>query len=224
MTAPLEILYEDNHVLAVNKPPGLLAMGDRSGAVTLVQLAKEYLKQAYHKPGDVFLGVVHRLDRPVSGVMLFARTSKAAARLSAQFREHAIGKMYLAWIDGRLDHAEGTLTHWLLKDRIRNQTRVVPNGTDGALECLLDYRRVRTVGTKTLLEITPRTGRSHQIRVQLAAAHAPILGDVKYGSKTAWPDGIALHAQSISFDHPTRHELVTISASRPGSWNQLGSG
>lgn len=224
MTPPLEILYEDNHVLAVNKPPGLLAMGDRSGVVTLVQLAKEHLKQAYHKPGDVFLGVVHRLDRPVSGVMLFARTSKAAARLSAQFRAHSIGKVYLAWIDVRLDHAEGTLTHWLLKDRIRNETKVVPVGTIGALECLLDYRRVKTVGTKTLLEITPRTGRSHQIRVQLAAAHAPILGDVKYGSKTAWPDGIALHAQSITFDHPTKHELVTISASLPGSWRQLGSG
>lgn len=220
MTARLEVLHEDNHVLAVNKPPGLLAMGDSSGAITLVQLAKDYVKRTYHKPGEVYLGVVHRLDRPVSGVMLFARTSKAAARLSAQFREHSISKVYLAWIDGPLDQPAGTLTHWLLKDRTRNQTKAVPAGTPGALECLLDYQRIKAIGAKTLLEISPRTGRSHQIRVQLAAAHAPILGDAKYGSKSAWPNGIALHAQSISFQHPTLRELVAISAPLPRSWGE----
>lgn len=220
MTVPsLEILYEDNHVLAVNKPAGLLTMGDRTGSITLVELAKEYLKQRYHKPGDVFLGVVHRLDRPVSGAMLFARTSKAAGRLSAQFREHTIQKTYLAWVEGRPAQTTGMLIHWLKKDRSTNHVTVAAPQSPGSLECVLDYRKVKTSGSTSLLEILPRTGRSHQIRVQLSAQHWPILGDAKYGSTTPWPNGIALHARTIAFDHPTKHELITVHAPVPAAWD-----
>jgi 23S rRNA pseudouridine1911/1915/1917 synthase len=215
---PLAILFEDNHILAVNKPAGLLTMGDRTGSPTLLERAKAYLKDKYHKPGDVFLGVVHRLDRPVSGVVLFARTSKAAARLSAQFRDHTIQKCYLAWVDGRVAQADGTLIHWLKKDRLTNHVTVVAANTAGAQECVLDFRRLKTTGNRTLLEISPQTGRSHQIRVQLAAQGWPILGDAKYGSKSQWPNGIALHASSITFDHPTKHELVSLDAPLPDTW------
>lgn len=216
----LEILYEDNHVLAVNKPCGLLTMGDRTGAPTLLERAKAYLKQAYQKPGEVFLGVVHRIDRPVSGVVLFARTSKAAARLSAQFREHTIQKTYLAWVEGRSIPPAGTLCHWLKKDRAKNLVTVAAPQSPGALECLLDYRKVNAAGPRSLLEISPHTGRSHQIRVQLSAARWPILGDAKYGATHSWPSGIALHARSIAFDHPTKHELITVEAAPPDIWNR----
>ncbi len=219
----LAVLFEDNHVLAVHKPAGLLTMGDRTGDATLVELAKAYLKEKYHKPGDVFLGVVHRIDRPVSGVVLFARTSKAAARLSAQFRDHTIQKTYLAWVEGRVREPSGTLIHWLKKDRTANQVSVVAAGTAGAQECVLDYRRVETHGPRTLVEITPRTGRSHQIRVQLSAAGWPIAGDAKYGAKLPWPDGIALHAAAITFDHPTKHEPVTVEAPPPATWERPAS-
>lgn len=215
----LDVLFEDNHVLAVNKPPGLLTMGDSTGAPTLVDAAKRYLQEKYHKPGAVFLGVVHRLDRPVSGVVLFARTSKAAARLSAQFRDRTVEKIYLAFVEGRVADPSGTLQHWLLKDRAANHVSVVKAQTVAAQECLLDYRRKKSSGPQTLLEITPRTGRSHQIRVQLSAQGWPIVGDRKYGSRTNWPDGIALHASRITFDHPTRHEPITVTAEPPAAWN-----
>ncbi len=218
---PPDILWEDNHVLAVNKPSGLLTMGDSTGSPTLVDAVKRYLKEKYHKPGDVFLGVVHRLDRPVSGVVLFARTSKAAARLSAQFRDRSVEKTYLAWVEGRVEAPSGTLHHWLHKDRTTNHVSVVAEGSPGAQECLLNFRRVNSSGARTLLEITPETGRSHQIRVQLSAQGWPIAGDKKYGSRTHWPEGIALHARCITFDHPTQHQPCTVLAAAPGAWNQL---
>lgn len=216
---PLAVLYEDNHVLAVNKPAGLLAMGDQTGASTLVDAVKAYLKAKYHKPGDVFLGVVHRLDRPVSGVMLFARTSKAAARLSEQFRNHTVEKIYLAWIEGRVDSASGTLVHWLLKNRETNRVSVVAANSPDAQECRLDYRRIKSEGARTLLEIRPQTGRSHQIRVQLSSQGWPILGDRKYASKVPWPNGIALHAKSIAFEHPTKRETIAVQVAIPAVWN-----
>jgi len=210
--SPLDVLFEDNHCLAVNKPAGLLTMGDRTGAPTLVEAAKAYLKEKYRKPGDVFLGVVHRLDRPVSGVVLFARTSKAAARLSEQFRERTIEKTYLAVVEGKVREPAGTLHHWLKKDHETNRVAVVSARTPGAQECLLDFRRLQSQGTKTLLEITPQTGRSHQIRVQLSAAGWPIAGDRKYGAQTHWPEGIALLAQRLMFLHQTRREPITVVA------------
>lgn len=216
-----DILWEDNHVLAVNKPTGLLTMGDSTGSPTLVDAVKRYLKEKYHKPGDVFLGVVHRLDRPVSGVVLFARTSKAAARLSAQFRDRSVEKTYLAWVDSRVDAPLGTLHHWLRKDRTTNHVSVVAARSPGAQECLLNFCRKNSSGASTLLEITPETGRSHQIRVQLSAQGWPIAGDKKYGSRTCWPEGIALHARCITFDHPTQHQPCTVTAALPASWQRL---
>jgi 23S rRNA pseudouridine1911/1915/1917 synthase len=215
LARPLEVLFEDNHLLVVNKPAGVLTMGDRTGDGTLVELAKQYLKTKYHKPADVFLGVVHRLDRPVSGIVIFARTSKAAARLSTQFRERSIEKTYLALVDGIVMQPAGTLRHWLVKNRDSNRVSVVADDVREAREGVLDFRLIRIVGARTLLEIQPQTGRSHQIRVQLAAQDWPIVGDVKYGSKSAWPGGIALHAHRIAFDHPTRSERITVEAQSP---------
>jgi len=215
----LTILYEDNHILAVNKPAGLLAMGDHTGGPTLLDAAKAYVKAKYAKPGDVFLGIVHRLDRPVSGVMLLARTSKAARRLSEQFRDHTVQKVYLAWVEGRVAPPAGTLIHWLRKDRESNHVTAVKENAGGAQECLLDYRQLSTRGTRTLLEIRPQTGRSHQIRVQLSTQGWPIVGDRKYGAKSPWPNGIALLAKSITFDHPTKHEPMTVECPLPKSWN-----
>lgn len=215
MAERLQILYEDNHVLAVFKPAGMLTMGDRTGKSTLLQLAKQYLKEKYQKPGEVFLGVVHRLDQPVSGVVLFARTSKGASRLSAQFRVHTIQKTYLAQVEGRVPQDAGTLTHWLKKDSATNYVAVVSPGTPGAQECQLDFRCRHRDGWQTWLEITPHTGRSHQIRVQLSSQGWPIVGDRKYGAATSWPNGIALHAWRITFDHPTRHEAITVEAPPP---------
>ena len=223
MPAPLTVLLEDNHVLAVNKPAGVLTMGDRTGMPTLVDAVKAYLKEKYRKPGDVFLGVVHRLDRPVSGVVLFARTSKAAARLSAQFRDHTIRKTYLAWVTGRVAVPAGTLVQWLHKDRTTNHVTVTAPATAGAQECLLDFRRRTQSGQRTLLEISPQTGRSHQIRVQLASQGWPILGDAKYGATTLWPDGIALLASEITFTHPTTRQQITVKAPWPAAWQTTPS-
>lgn len=216
----IDILYEDNHLLVVRKPAGMLTMGDASGAKTMVDLAKTYLKKKYNKPGDVFLGVVHRLDRPVSGVLVFARTSKAAGRLSAQFREHTVEKTYVALIEGRVNSASGTLRHWLWKDRGSNVVSVVAPGSTGSQECVLQYQQMKSHGTMSLLEIAPETGRSHQIRVQLASQGWCIVGDRKYGSRSAWPEGIALHARRIVFEHPTKQEPVTVVADFPASWNR----
>lgn len=220
--APLEILYEDNHCLAVNKPAGLLTMGDQTGDRTLLDLAKDYVARKYDKPGAVFLGVVHRLDRPVSGVVLFARTSKAAARLSEQFRARTIEKTYLALVEGTPRQASGRLIDQIAKDAGRNVSTVVDDdegATDGR-ECVLDWRRISQHGPLTLLEIRPLTGRSHQIRVQLAHAGWPIAGDAKYGARTPGQGTLALHSASLTFQHPTLKTPVTVSADRPAAWSR----
>jgi 23S rRNA pseudouridine1911/1915/1917 synthase len=217
----LDVLYEDNHCLAVVKPAGVLTAGDRTGDESLLDRLKLYLKQKYKKPGNVFVGLVHRLDRPVSGVVLFARTSKSAARLSEQFREGTIQKTYRALVEGALAEPGGELRDWLLKDEEKNAVRVVPAGTPGARECCLRYRRIQSTHGLSLVEITPLTGRSHQIRVQLAAYGHPICGDRKYGSKRGLHGTIALHAARLIFDHPTRHEPVTVCAPDPSAWQKL---
>jgi 23S rRNA pseudouridine1911/1915/1917 synthase len=176
---PKWILYEDNHCLVINKPPRLLTVGDRTGHVNLLDLAKEYLRQKYQKPGDVFLGVVHRLDRPVSGIVLFARTSKAASRLSDQFRTRSMQKIYWALVGGRVIPSEGVLEDWIVKDEDENQSAIVTPKTSGAKHCRLHYEEIPLVGGPVLLQIKPETGRSHQIRVQLAARKWPFAGDGK---------------------------------------------
>ena len=222
---PLEILYEDNHLLAVNKPAGWPCQPDASGDPTLVEAAQAYLKKKYHKPGNVFVGLVHRLDRPVAGAVVLARTSKAAARLSAAFREGRIEKVYRAVVGGCVESDEDRLTHWLRKISRRRRSEVAAPDAPGARRAILDYRVIGTAAGSSLLEVVLHTGRSHQIRVQLAAVGHPILGDLKYGAVAALPGGvIALYARRLQFDHPTRAEVVDVVAPDPPGWPWPASG
>jgi len=215
----LTILYEDNHLLAVYKPAGVLAQGDETGDPTLVAAAKAWLKNKYGKPGNVFLGLVHRLDRPVAGVFLFAKTSKAASRLAAQFRQGRVEKVYRAVVEGRPDPPEQRLRGFLVKDEAKRRSRLTEAGRPGAREVMLDYRVLASEEGRSLVEVTPRTGRSHQIRVQLAGIGHPIVGDVKYGAKEPLPGGvIALYARALCVQHPTRDEAVEIACGPPPGW------
>ena len=213
MTGPLEVLYEDNHLLAVMKQSGVLTMGDDTGDTTMVDLARDYLKVRYNKPGNVFVGVVHRLDRPVSGVLLFARTSKAASRLSDQFRRGVVQKVYRAIVDGVPAEKSGEYVDWLLKDRDSNIVSSVPQTTPGAKHSVLKYQVLANRSGSSLVSIQPQTGRSHQIRVQFASRGCPIEGDAKYGSTKPGGGSILLHAQQLSLEHPTKKEPVTIELS-----------
>jgi 23S rRNA pseudouridine1911/1915/1917 synthase len=218
--AALQILYEDNHCLAINKPAGRLSTHFGGREETLDREAKAYLKGKYHKPGKVFLGIVHRLDRPVSGVLLFARTSKAAARLAQQFREGTIDKVYWAVVEGRIDQAAGSLEDWLRKDQDAGRVEVVEPGAAGARLSLLHYCRRAAQGRLSWLEVRPQTGRTHQLRVQLAHRGRPIYGDARYGAVRTFGKAIALHARSLTFLHPVRYEPVTLVAPLPGPWRR----
>jgi 23S rRNA pseudouridine1911/1915/1917 synthase len=217
-TPQLEILYEDNHLLALIKPAGLATMGVAAGKTSLLTLAKKNLKSRYRKPGNVYLGVVSRIDGPVSGVVLFARTSKAAARLSEQFRSRSVEKIYWAIVEGSVAPPSGEWIDFMLKDE--NQRRMVRThpGTTGAQEAKLTYRLIRRIADDSLVEIQPETGRKHQIRVQFSAHGNPILGDKKYGSRRTFPSGIALHARSLAFDHPISKQRMELIAPLPEAW------
>lgn len=215
---PLDILYEDNHCLAVFKPAGRLATHYQGTEETIDREVKAYLKDKYHKPGKVFLGIVHRLDRLVSGVLLFARTSKAAARLAEQFRGGTVEKIYWAVVEGELGRTAGTLEHWLKKNQQARRVEVVEPGTPGARQALLHFQQRAVHGNLTWLELRPQTGRTHQLRVQLAHHGYPIYGDSKYGSIHTFGEAIALHARSLTFVHPVRFEPVTLTAELPRSW------
>lgn len=220
--SPLQVLYEDNHLLAVNKPAGLGTMGLPHGKTTLLDLAKEYLKRKYDKPGNVYLGIVSRLDVPVSGVVLLARTSKAAARLTEQFRERQVEKTYWAVVEGRLPEEHGELTDWLRKDDRHRKMHAAAAGAKDAQEARLSYRRLNYVARGTLLEIRLHTGRKHQIRLQLSAHGYPTWGDLKYGGRESFSAGIALHALRLIVEHPTRHEPVEVQAPLPSAWRMFG--
>lgn len=216
------VLYEDNHLLAVNKPAMLPTMGVTSAAPSLWTLAKQYIKQRYKKPGNVYLGVVSRLDAPVTGVLLLARTSKAAARLSKQFRQSDVDKWYLAVVCHPLDPPAGRCVDWLRKDERRQRMCVARHDHPAAREARLTYRTLRGVGRRRLLEIRLETGRKHQIRVQLAHRDSPVLGDRKYGNQVSFSQGIALHSRQLVLEHPVQRSKLTIVAPLPASWASLG--
>jgi len=215
--ASLNVLYEDNHLLVVNKPAGMLAQGDQTGDAPIADIAARYLKEKYNKPGAVFVGVVHRLDRPVSGVVVLARTSKALSRMNRLFGLRETTKTYLALTARRPDADEARLVHWLKKDEKRNKVSVHDSAIPGALEAELTYRVLRRVSHGWLIQVNPLTGRPHQIRAQLSTIGAPIIGDVKYGGEPApYYRGIYLHAWKLAFTHPVRREPMSFTAPLPG--------
>jgi len=211
------VIFEDNHLLALYKPAGLLVQGDESGEVCLLDLAKAWIKERHQKPGRVFLGLVHRLDRPVAGIMVFARTSKAAGRLSHQIRTRQMHKVYLAVVEGRLPSAEGQLAHHI--ERGERASRIVSAATPLSREARLGYRVREAAAGRSLVEIELQTGRKHQIRLQLAHLGCPIVGDVRYGALSPLPARqIALFARQIVLEHPTRREPVSLDAPLPVGW------
>lgn len=221
MAEALRIQFEDNHCLAVWKPAGVPTTHYQGREETLDRQAKAYLKAKYQKPGNVFLGVVHRLDKPVSGVVLFARTSKAAARLAEQFREGTAEKVYWAVVEGVPEAREGTLLDHLAPGEGARRVVVAAEGAVGARRAELEYRVLRSAGGLSLLEVRPRTGRKHQIRVQLAHAGWPIYGDTRYGARSRFGLAIALHARNLTVRHPVRSEPLRLTAEPPAEWRRV---
>lgn len=221
---PLSVLYEDNHLLIVDKPAGLATMGVAAGETSLVTLAKDYLKTRYRKPGNVYLGVVSRLDASVSGVIALARTSKSAARLSEQFREGLVSKRYWAIVSPLAEPREGSLEDWLIKDEAAHRVRVAGGSASNpaeraAVRARLSYRTLGVDARQGVLEIELETGRKHQIRVQLSHRDWPIVGDRKYGSSVPFGRGIALHAIGLRIMHPTKNTPLVFRCPPPPSWN-----
>lgn len=213
----MTILYEDNHIIIVNKQPGEIVQGDKTGDRTLADDVKAYIKTKYNKPGEVFLGVVHRLDRPVSGIVVFARTSKALTRLNEMFRQGGkIRKTYHAIVCAAPELPTATLTHWITRNERQNKSYTHNREVPGAKKATLDYRLLSSSERYHLLEVHLHTGRHHQIRCQLAAIHCVIKGDLKYGAPRSNPDGsICLHARHIEFEHPVSHKQIAIDAPYP---------
>lgn len=209
-----QILYEDNHLLAINKLPGQITQGDKTGDPCLADLVKAYLKVRDNKPGQVYCGVIHRLDRPVSGVVLLAKTSKALSRMVERVRTREFEKHYWAVVKNAPPQPAGALENWLVKNEERNKSYVFGAARPNAKLARLEYKEIAvSAGGYHLLDINLHTGRHHQIRCQLANIGCPIKGDLKYGAERSNPDGsISLHAYSITFEHPVRHEMMTITA------------
>jgi 23S rRNA pseudouridine1911/1915/1917 synthase len=212
----LTILYEDNHVIVVNKNASDIVQGDKTGDETMPDTIKAYLKEKYQKPGNVFCGVVHRLDRPTSGAVVFARTSKALERLNAQFRDKETNKVYWAIVESKPEKSSATLTHYLKKNEKQNKSYASLTETQGSKKAVLHYTLIASSDKYHLLEVRLETGRHHQIRVQLSTIGCIIKGDVKYGARRSNPDGsVGLHARTLTFTHPTSKEPISITAPVP---------
>ena len=222
MTHPIDrIIFIDNHLIAVSKPAGLLTQPDRNTDESLIDQTRQWIKEKYNKPNNIFLGLVHRLDRNVSGVVLFARTSKAASRLSKQFREGTPKKHYRAIVLGKLKEEHTTLVHYLRKEKSLRAT-VFPRETPTAKRSELSYEVINTLENKSLLEVSLSTGRFHQIRAQMAFIGHPIIGDVKYGAPEPLPNQeIALYAHKLVFSHPVSNEEITLTTPEPKTWEQF---
>lgn len=221
-----EIIYEDNHLLVLNKPAGMLVQSDDTGDMSLEMWGRKYIREKYNKPGEAFLESVHRIDRPVSGLVILARTSKALERMHLQFKEREIQKLYWALVVNRPEEEEGMLIHWIKKYRDRNIVQAFNETVKEGQYAELSYKTIGRIGTDYLLEVKPVTGRPHQIRAQLSKMGCPIKGDVKYGAR---PDKnkklIYLHARSITFTHPVRKEPMILKAKLPAddNWNKFTS-
>lgn len=216
------ILFEDNHLIIINKMAGEIVQGDKTGDVPLVDSVKDYLKARYNKPGNVFCGLVHRIDRPVSGAVIFAKTSKALARMNEIVKDRKISKTYWALVEKSPEIAEQELIHYVRKNEQNNKTIVSSTPKDGFVMAKLSYKTIRQLTNYTLLEVNLYTGRHHQIRAQLSANGTPIKGDLKYGAKRSNPDGsISLHSYKVEFEHPVRHEHVCVTAPLSGEMKRI---
>lgn len=212
----MQILYEDNHIIAVNKKPSELVQGDRTGDRTIFEDIKQYIKEKYNKPGNVYLGLTHRLDRPVSGVVIFGRTSKATARINELFKNKSIQKKYWAIVKEPPKNDKGTLEHYLIKNNSKNKSYAYDMPRPNAKKAVLDYDVMESSDNYYLIEIQLHTGRHHQIRTQLSKIGSPVKGDLKYGFPRSNQDkGISLHARTVSFIHPVKKEPLTIVAPPP---------
>lgn len=220
----MQVIYEDNHIIIVSKQSGEIVQGDKTGDRTLADDVKQYLKEKYQKPGEVFLGVVHRLDRPVSGVVVFARTSKALSRLNKMFSQGEVHKTYWAVVEQSPSSGEGLLTHWLTRNEQQNKSYAHDHEVPRSKKAVLRYRTLTRGEHYDLLEVQLLTGRHHQIRCQLAATGMPIRGDLKYGARRSNPDGsISLHARRVEFVHPVSKVSVSVEAPLPADalWQAL---
>lgn len=209
------ILYEDNHCLVTTKPHGVPSQGDESGDASMLDRVEAYLKVTYNKPGAAFVGLVHRLDRPVGGVMIFAKTSKGASRLSEQIRTHQFQKTYWAVVEGIPKQQAGTVVEWLKKDEGKNHVTAFETEVPGTLRAELVYRVLETRGNKSLIEVIPKTGRRHQIRSAMRRLHTPIVGDLKYGAHEGLGHAIGLFAHSLTFHKPVGGDEITVTAEPP---------
>ena len=209
-------LYEDNHIIIVSKQAGEIVQGDKTGDVPLSDIVALYLKEKYSKPGNVFVGVPHRLDRPVSGVVVLAKTSKALARLNEMFRVGGVDKRYLAIVKNRPKEPAGQLVNWLVRNEKQNRSFAYDREVPGSKQAILNYRLVASSVNYHLLEVELMTGRHHQIRCQLSKMGCPIKGDLKYGAERSNPDGsISLHAYRVNFEHPVSHQMIDVKAPLP---------
>jgi 23S rRNA pseudouridine1911/1915/1917 synthase len=220
----MEIVYEDNHLIIVNKSASEIVQGDKTGDESLVDKLKAYIKEAYAKPGEVFLGTVHRLDRPVSGLVVFAKTSKALSRMNDMFKNGEVKKTYWAIVKNCPEQLSGELVHWLVRNEKQNKSYAYDKEVHGSKKAILDYRCIGSSERYFLLEVNLHTGRHHQIRCQLAKIGCPVKGDLKYGAPRSNPDGsISLHARRISFIHPVSKKTIDITAPVPDDnlWREL---